>query len=82
MAWKGPQAASSQTPAATRQIDGPTEQRMQAQDEKLASLQADVQKMRAVVETHQTEVAGQIATLESNTKTSFEQMNTQLIGMR
>eukprot|EP00438_Fugacium_kawagutii_P016506 Skav226385 [mRNA] locus=scaffold1028:7824:12425:+ [translate_table: standard] len=73
-------AASVAAPA--RQVDGPTEQRLQTQDERIATLQEDVRKIKDEVSKQHTSLTTHMKTLESNTASSFSQVNTQMAGLK
>eukprot|EP00438_Fugacium_kawagutii_P010390 Skav220390 [mRNA] locus=scaffold639:176082:181550:- [translate_table: standard] len=70
------------TTPAPRAVDGPTQQRLQAQDEKIAVLQADMAKMsNAIAHNHQ-QVTQQVSALEQHTDQMCTQIANNVTQMR
>eukprot|EP00438_Fugacium_kawagutii_P001282 Skav218599 [mRNA] locus=scaffold3628:117809:122356:+ [translate_table: standard] len=77
--YTGPTHASS---APVRHVDGPTQQRLQAQDEKLASLEAEVSKLHTQTQQNHEVVTQQFHTLERHTKEACGQLSSSVSQLR
>eukprot|EP00438_Fugacium_kawagutii_P017506 Skav206894 [mRNA] locus=scaffold2387:153648:159125:+ [translate_table: standard] len=69
-------------PQAPRAVDGPTQQRLQAQDEKIAVLQADMAKMSNAISHNHQQVTQQVCALEKHTDQMCTQIATNVTQMR
>eukprot|EP00438_Fugacium_kawagutii_P034284 Skav220341 [mRNA] locus=scaffold2224:75782:80389:+ [translate_table: standard] len=83
--WAGYTGTSSNATKSNtipRSIDGPTENRLQAQDERIASLQSNVQQLQETVKQNQIQIQEQVATVEKHTSSSFSKVASEMGAMR
>lgn len=79
--WQGLGSAPARQ-APPRVLEGPTETRLQSQDEKIAALQEDMKKLTAVHDATAKQTQQQLVTLESATQQQLQQVSGAMIQLR